>query len=84
MSGRTLPLISDQLDLWEDEVARLPWRGMSPRGLTLTKSPDVLFLKRERQKDERFFVDPEQHVFSFLVDKAPWKYQGAPLLKGGL
>jgi len=47
-----------QLDLWEAQLALLPWRGISPR--ELTRSRKALFLRREPQKPERFFVDPEQ------------------------
>ena len=47
-----------QLDLFED-VESLPWNGRSPR--SLTRGSSALFLRREPQKDERFFVDPEQY-----------------------
>jgi len=71
---------SDQLDLWEGEVARLPWRGRSPRDLTRVQI--ALFLRREPQKNERFFVDPEQlELFPVAKKKAPRKYRGAPLLQ---
>jgi len=72
-----------QLDLWESEVSRMPWRGHSPREMTLTRSPEVLFLRQEPQKDDRFFVDPNQVDMWLPAEKAPWVYQGAPLLLGG-
>ncbi len=76
---------SDQLDLWEAERAALPWGGQSPRRLTavrqgLTKVSISLFLSREAQKDDRFFVDPRQVDMWLPAKKAPWEYQGAPLL----
>jgi len=72
---------STQLDLELHDVRlRIPWNGTSPR--SLTRAAQALFLKRERQKDERFFVDPEQvDLFRAAIKKAPWVYQGAPLLK---
>ena len=67
-----------QMDLFVD-VEALPWYGRSPR--SLTRASLALFLRREPQKDERFFVDPDQLSFGWPVKKAPWKYQGAPLLQ---
>jgi len=68
-----------QLDLWEREVAVLPWRGVSPRSLTRVQIS--LFLSREAQKDERFFVDPDQFdLFRAAKKLPPRKYGGAPLL----
>jgi len=70
---------STQLDLWEAELDALPWRGQSPRALT--SAAKALFLRREPQKSERFFADPEQiDLFPAAMEKAPWIYQGAPLL----
>jgi len=67
-----------QYDLFEDVVA-LPWHGRSPR--SLTRAAIALFLRREPQKDERFFVDPDQiDMFRRRQKKAPRKYRGAPLL----
>jgi len=69
---------SYQLDLLQDND-RLPWHGQSPRGLT--RVAISLFLRREPQKDERFFVDPNQYdLFAVAKKKAPWKFQGAPSL----
>ena len=73
-----------QLDVWEAEVAVLPWRGRSPR--ELTKSRKALFLSQEAQKSERFFVDPDQLEMFGRPKKGPRRYAGAPLLlplKGG-
>ena len=71
-------MISVQGDLFVD-VATLPWYGRSPRGLT--RGAIALFSRREPQKPERFFVDPGQYdLFPAATIKAPWKYQGAPLL----
>ncbi len=69
---------STQLDLWEGEVARLPWRGESPRALT--RGAIALFLRREPQKDERFFVDPNQVDMFPVAIRGPRQYDGAPLL----
>jgi len=76
---------SDQLDLWEAELAALPWGGRSPRSLGrgprgLTKCPKLLFSRREPQKDDRFFVDPNQYdLFLAAITGRP-RYGGAPLL----
>ena len=67
-----------QLDLWEGEVSRIPWSGRSPR--SLTRAAKALFLKRERQKDDRFFVDLDQYdLFLAAIPGRP-RYGGAPLL----
>ena len=69
---------SRQLDLWEDEVARLPWRGKSPR--RLTRPNKLVFLRREPQKDDSFFVDPNQlEMFPEAIKELP-QYGGAPSL----
>ena len=70
---------SDQLDLWQEELDASPWGGRSPRSLTRVALGFIF--EARAAKDERFFVDPDQLRFSFLGDKAPWKYQGAPLLR---
>ncbi len=69
---------STQLDLWELEVGRLPWRGQSPRALTRVAMS--LFLRREPQKDDRFFVDPNQIDLFLEAIPRPPQYGGAPLL----
>ncbi len=72
-------MIAMQLDLWQSQLESLPWMGRSPR--ELTRGSIALFLRREPQKDERFFVDPAQlDLFRAVKRKAPWKYQGAPFL----
>ena len=67
-----------QLDLWEVEVSQMPWRGVSPR--ELTRSRKALFLRREPQKHERFFVDPDQGDLFVGGRKEPRHYAGASLL----
>jgi len=67
-----------QLDLWEAEIAALPWRGHSPRGLT--KASKALFLRREPEKDDRFFVDPNQCELFPEAIRGSRRYAGAPLL----
>ncbi len=67
-----------QLDLFED-VAGLPWYGESPR--VLTRGHEALFLRRKPLRTPAF-VDAAQLELSLRsVIQAPWKYQGAPLLK---
>jgi len=71
---------SAQLDLWQAELDALPWQGRSPR--VLTRAHLGLILQPEAQKDDRFFVDPNQcDLFPVGMTNAPWIYQGAPLLK---
>ncbi len=70
---------STQLDMWEAELDALPWRGQSPR--RLTKIQKSLFLRREPQKDDRFFVDPNQIDLFLAARPRPPRYEGAPLLK---
>jgi len=73
---------SEQLDLWQAELDALPWQGRSPGEMArvLTEERIALFLRREPQKDDRFFVDPNQLEMWPAATKAPWIYQGAPLL----
>ena len=66
-----------QLYLFEGMVD-LPWDGRAPR--SLTRSAKALFLKRERQKDERFFVDENQLDFFKTAARRPPQYGGAPSL----
>ena len=70
-----------QLDLWPLEVARLPWGGRSPRSMTRVALDRVVILKPQGAKDERVFNDPDQVDLWLPAKKAPWVYQGAPLLK---
>jgi len=71
-------MTSVQLDLFEDEVAVLPWRGQSPR--VLTRGAKLLFLRRKPQKDERFFVGPDQLDLFHAAIRGPHVYSGAPSL----
>ena len=67
-----------QLDLFVD-VAGLPWYGRSPR--SLTRSALALFLRREPQNDDGFFVDPEQiDLFHAAITRPSGISPGAPLL----
>ena len=68
-----------QLDLWEAELVKLPWRGQSPR--VLTRASKALFFRREPRKDDRFFVDPNQYdLFRAAIPGRP-QYGGAPTLQ---
>jgi len=69
---------SSQLDLWQVELDALPWQGRSPRALTKCKK--ALFLRREPQKDDCFFVDPDQMDLFHAAKKGPRRYAGAPSL----
>ena len=75
-----------QFDLWDGsglaglDLGRLPWRGMSPRGLTRVAAG--LILKAQAAKSVSEFVDPAQYDLFIPPKKAPWQYQGAPLLVG--
>ena len=70
--------MSEQLDLFEGELSALPWRGRSPR--SLTRVGLGLFLKRERRKDDRFFVDANQYDLFPEAIEGPRRYAGAPCL----
>ena len=66
------------LDLWPAEVSRIPWWPEGPR--VLTRSSKALFFRREPQKDDRFFVDPDQYdLFLAAIPGRP-QYGGAPSL----
>ena len=67
-----------QLDLWEAEVSRIPWYPEGPRALT--RASKALFLRREPQKDDRFFVDPFQYDLFLAAIKGRRRYGGAPSL----
>ena len=70
-------MISSQLEL-SLSMERLPWEGKSPR--SLTRGAIALFLRREPQKDDRFFVDPDQYdLFLAAITGRP-RYGGAPTL----
>ena len=71
--------MSDQLDLFEKELSRLPWRGRSPR--SLTRGSKALFLRREPQKDASFVIGPEQLELFHVAKARPREISpGAPLL----
>ena len=55
-----------------------PWGGQSPRALT--RAAKALFLRREPQKDDSFFVDPNQYDLFLAVIPGRFRYGGAPLL----
>ena len=76
-AGEALLVNSEQLDLglFKEE----PWDGRSPR--SLTRVGLGLFSEQERQKSDRFFVDPDQtDMFRRRQKKAPRVSRGAPLL----
>ena len=62
-------------------AARVPWAGRSPRALT--RGYERFTLKAQADKSMGDGVDPEQYDLWLPIKKAPWKYQGAPLLRGG-
>ena len=71
----------EQLDLFEGGVSRtlgMPWGGQSPRALT--SAYRRFSLKAQAAKSVSDFVDPEQCDLWLPIQKAPWVYQGAPLL----
>ena len=67
-----------QLDLFPEEVARIPWYGTSPRALT--RVAFSLFLRREPQKDDCFFVDPDQGDLFLEATRGSRALPGAPSL----
>ncbi len=69
----------EQLELGLEDLRKaVPWAGRSPRDLTRVRN--LLFFKRELQKDDRFFVDPNQYdLFRAAITGRPL-YGGAPSL----
>ena len=61
-----------------DAKLRIPWGGRAPR--ELTKIRKTLFLRREPQKDDRFFVDPGQYDLFLAAIRGRRQYGGAPSL----
>ena len=61
-----------------DRRKAAPWDGRSPRDLTKIKK--LLFLRREPQKDDRFFVDPGQYDLFRAAIRGRRRYGGAPTL----
>ena len=75
----TSPTISTQLDLWQAERETMPWGGLSPRALT--RAYNRFIFKPEAQKDDRFFVDPNQYdLFPAVMKKSPPTWGGSPSL----
>ena len=62
----------------ELDGSREPWGGRSPRVLTAAYARFIL--KAQVAKSVSDFVDAEQYDFWRRMKKAPWIYQGAPLL----
>ena len=75
--------IGDQLELGLHDVgdpSRIPWGGRSPRALTAAY--ERFTLKAQAEKSVRDFVSDENQFDLWLpIKKAPWIYQGAPLVK---
>jgi len=67
---------STQLDLWQADLERSPWGGKSPRGLT--RGHILFILKPKAEKDDCFFVDPDQLDLWPITHRAPRRYLGAP------
>ena len=60
---------------------RIPWDGRSPRDLTRVRFSPIF--KAQAEKSVSDFVSDENQFDLWLpMEKAPWIYQGAPLLKG--
>ena len=73
--------VGDQLELFlprEAGYVRVPWGGLSPRALT--RGHGRFTLKAQAAKSVRDSADAEQLEFWATGEKAPWVYQGAPLL----
>ncbi len=70
-----------QLELDLDDVRRrVPWGGVQPR--VLTRGYAQFIFKAQAVKKTSDSVDADQlPLFPGLVRKAPWVYQGAPLLQ---
>ncbi len=69
-----------QLELSLDDVrVNVPWVGKSPRALTRAALSPIF--KAQAAKGRPIPMDPRQIDFWLPGKKAPWIYQGAPLLK---
>ncbi len=78
----SLSRVGEQLELFGAIVIRdraVPWGGSSPRALT--RGYKRFTLKAQAAKSVSGFVDPEQYDLWLPMKKAPWIYQGAPLLQ---
>ena len=76
-------MVADHEQLWlegfgELDGSREPWGGASPR--VLTAAYKRFTLKAQAAKSASDSVDPEQYDLWRRMKKAPWVYQGAPLL----
>ena len=75
------PYDSEQLELWPElarAAARVPWGGRSPRDLTKVGLALIFQAGADKSaSDDGGFVQLELFVRN---EKAPWLYQGAPLL----
>ena len=70
---------STQLSLRLD-WGSVPWEGRSPRHV-LTMNEKALFLRREPQKDDSFFIDADQYDMFRAAKKRPLEDSpGAPSL----
>ncbi len=69
--------IQEELEL-HDVRLRIPWGGTSPRALTACYQRHIL--KAQAEKSVSDFVNADQYDLWLPTKKAPWKYQGAPLL----
>ena len=75
-------LVSDQLSLELPgllDAARVPWGGRSPRGLTRVQLSPIFKAQAEKSVSD-FVSDENQYDLWLPIQRAPWKYQGAPLL----
>ncbi len=81
--------VGDQLELWGDDErvpkGEVPWGGQSPRELTRGYALGLdkgFILKTQGAKSVGDDGACEQYDLWLPIKKAPWKYQGAPLLGG--
>ena len=69
-----------QLDLFED-VENAPWNGRSPRALTRVGLGFILQPRGEKSTSD-FVCGDQLSLFTRITPKkAPWLYEGAPLLQ---
>ncbi len=81
MGITTRPSVQLELSLDDVRLQRVvaPWKGVSPR--VLTRAYERFTLKAQAAKNTSGCVDPDQYDLWLPAKKAPWIYQGAPLLK---
>jgi len=80
LRARSTPTRTAQLELDLNDVrVRIPWSGRSPRGLTRARLA-FIFKAQAREKRERSWDSAQLDLFPRAPKKAPWVYQGAPLL----